>query len=448
MNSFLGAIRNGHLVLMLVSAAVLLFALSPNEVASLRQALTEATALRSVDYAGLPTSYIQVVGKVLLHNLVPGPTDSLRTGFAKNRWQSKSMRVDFPLLIYVPDDRTATLQEIYEFFSDASSTGMGVEPALLKQKLEWDPWKTVARTAIDGACVDDQHRWAPCRRIPSSAAVAAVVLSVTLARNEKEVIPLAPLPSVVEDAFSPDENVTVFLHHNDVKDGLLHVYWFDGPRTWSFVERVPLTVFYASSASMTSPATPQQWLRKFEPDNERIVFGNSKEKALLSELRLFWNDVSLKTPAQAVAYLQDRIDNSRQSISLFGLTVDQRVVLLVGPIAILIAALYLLSLLQMFVISLKMSELPNSSIESYPWVGLFSNPFSIVASTIAILILPPVASSLLVIEYWGGIGAASVTATAVTVVLVVVSLLTGRTLTELRPRFASATLSVSSGDSD
>lgn len=104
-------------------------------------------------------------------------------------------------------------------------------------------------------------------------------------------------------------------------------------------------------------------------------------------------------------------------------------------------------MLRIFIISLEQSALPSGPLESYPWVGLFSDRLSILASTVVFLLLPPGAALWLLWKFKDGTSPETLTAVAVTISLIVVSWLTRGALAELRPRFATAALSLKPDDS-
>jgi len=434
MNRFLGAIRNANLLQALISAAVLLFALSPNEAQSLKGAQSEAAALKSLDYTG----YLLYTERKLTRSGPEYDRDKLRQAFSRlTRWDVEHFSLSTAMHVYLPTD-TTTLAQIDAFFQTSGEWFADVLPESMDKEsiMDWSAW---ARQIVEeGICTSDESAAIPCKDIPPGTRLTNIAFSPDM--EPSMAINTGP------DSQTSLFNTQVYASGSPITravTGRLDATWM-GKNVWLFSKKVGVM----DSASERMPS-PMSWLTAGSNAELRQLTDNvGGQVVFLPELRNVWSNVSALTPQQAVTYLQGKLDNSRQSVTLFGLSVDQGLALVAGPIGILIASLYLLSLLHMLLIAFDRSRLADGAVESYPWVGLFSDSFSVAASVLAILILPPLAAGILVLRYSTGLGAETIVAVATTTFLVLVSWLTSRALRNLRLRFANATLSATEGEDE
>jgi hypothetical protein len=219
--------------------------------------------------------------------------------------------------------------------------------------------------------------------------------------------------------------------------------WEKNDTEWELVQPVALHDFPAQYA----PMRLRDWLNKDKTFAPLVPLVQGKVE-FLPDVQVFWPDVSLDTPEQAAALLQTRIESSRQPITLLGLTVDSRLALIVAPMSIAVASLYLLSLINMLLISMESQTVSGAPLRVYPWVGSFSDRLSLFVSVASMIVLPPVAASLLTLQYWSGGDVASAVAVTSTMCVIVLSCLLWRALRNLRQRFQGAVLPLTSDGAD
>jgi len=179
------------------------------------------------------------------------------------------------------------------------------------------------------------------------------------------------------------------------------------------------------------------WLQHDHPNLAANLFENH---TFLPWLQQYWIDVDARTPSEAERYLDDRIDRVRQPVNLFGLSVDQRAILVAGPLAILTASLYLLSLLHIFGIAVERDASLEHPPDAYPWVGLFNDAFSLGLAFVSIVLLAPGASIVLVMRHSYGAGWAGIAAILLSIGLIAVSYFTWQALSRIRSTFLTAKL--------
>lgn len=418
MNSFLNAIKTCHVALATASATILLFVFTPNDVAAFQSAQREAQLLATVDYNAYAAWGIH-----LAEPAQKGAKRDIQQSFSNvshNRWLGFS-NTPFewvPPFVPLPQHR-ATLQSLFDFFTQPSGIGLAM-PSQINDTPTDGAWYVVASEVFKtGVCTNLDRRYRrACRDVPPPIYI-----------NDIEF--LGP-----DMSFAP----TPFYSHAPEKNAKMTVILDGGPIS-GWYTRANVTLVAISLVKVK----PLTWLHA-QPRLGTALVGVSKgQDVFLPNLRNIWNDVFSLTPDEAVTSLQEKIEASRKAITLFGLSVDQRAVLLVGPLAVLAAALYMFLLLQSLLKDLNTA----APLQPYPWIGLLQGRVSIAASCISILILPVTASSLLVWRYFNGLNLSSLIAISATVALAAVSLLTWRALIVLRPRFTAAGLSITanvSGD--
>jgi hypothetical protein len=492
MEPFLGAIKNATLTLLLISSALFLFALSPNDYDALKDSFNEASALSALGKYDLTTrgQTVEALTEENTQEDVSGFQAALQSAFRKfSTWNTKSMVVSVPVALQgIPKD--ATVQQLYDALSYKPHLVFFHTSSWTESYTSRQTWKTATtldaflRSLINKAhCVLDLRVVVTCRDISRQASIDALVLTPRWKPNTfvdvtfpARALPLSAPGSSPEDVKQPltdgvglpsTSGYEVLLPislatptlgkrlgrfiRGYVRDGpgdeVLNIKWSLGPRSWWLIWPASQSywpIWHADEGRLID------WMGSAGTGSHASsVLANESAIDFLSGLRYQpdWENISSESPEKVSSDFESRLNSAgRASVSLFGMAVDQRIVLFAGPIAVLIASLYLLSLLRMFIISLDRSQLPKTSLKAYPWIGLFRDSLSNALSS-GLVVLPPVASALLVIKYhaWDP---ATVVAIILTIILIFVCVEIDRAVLKLRRLFAAAVLSPALGDND
>jgi len=138
----------------------------------------------------------------------------------------------------------------------------------------------------------------------------------------------------------------------------------------------------------------QNWLSNHQLLN-RLVDGQPKRgqfyaaESIFPQLRSVWSDVKDKTPEEAKGALSEK---AQRKVSFFGVEIDVRKVVVIGPPLVLLILWYLLCL----VLHLKRICKHNLHIlYTFPWLPLFAGKTARVLCAISIPVLPIVTLCLL-----------------------------------------------------
>lgn len=491
MDSFLGSIRNASLVLLVVCATVLLFAFSPNDHNSLTKARDEATNLRYLAESSLVTVYeLSLIDRLNREDTVyyKGVLQKAFAGFTD--WDTTPMFVTVPILIPPPP---TTLQDFQTYFTAKQAWGIVVPFAVagrylqlpqdygLPQTFGLPERLSGMREAIDTAnCIDvTTRKGVPCEDIVRMPGVtlSAFILRITAPQAKKALLMYTGGGSSTSLASPNIFSIWNTFHHdpiydgfNDVWSGRLTIMWIKGSHKWSLTETASLLNCLRNDAApsfvtwiQTQKAAYAEAGPSSQANQAAQLLAAGKSEALFTELRnQNWNNISLETPRDAEKYFEGRVDSSpTATISLFGLTVDQRVVLVAAPLAILVSALYLLSSIRMLIAGLDGlrpageqrrdescgrvgSEAPEGRLQLYPWFGLYNDRLSVAGSLATMVVFPPLASAVATDLYWAGWRLATVASVAISALVLVVSFFMLAALKGLRQRFARARLALTS----
>lgn len=135
------------------------------------------------------------------------------------------------------------------------------------------------------------------------------------------------------------------------------------------------------------------WLRTQKPGRELI---DARTESVFPHLKVFWERVNTLTEDQAMIFLQDELSaNGRGTLSFFGIPIERNVAVGVGP-ALCIAILLFLALhLRHF-----LGWVPRHVItKRYPWVALFGGPLGLTVTYGSVMLLPTVANLALLYRY-------------------------------------------------
>jgi hypothetical protein len=144
----------------------------------------------------------------------------------------------------------------------------------------------------------------------------------------------------------------------------------------------------------------KQWFLGQEQAKQLVgpIPGSREEyRILFPNLRPVWNEVLTATPDSALVLLEDKRKKAQQQVSFLGLTVDEGIVVVVGPIAVLLTTIYLL----VYVKHIRtLADRNREKLLQFGWVGLFPDRLSEALTYSSIVLLPLLANSMLLIRAW------------------------------------------------
>jgi hypothetical protein len=124
------------------------------------------------------------------------------------------------------------------------------------------------------------------------------------------------------------------------------------------------------------------------PDSERASGSRDYFRKLFPGLSALWSQVANLTPTQAAEQLSIKAMQSRQSLSIGGLTIDERMVAIAGPITVLSVAVYLLVNLIMLRSALSMTSTNSAEQLLFPWFCLHHDRLSRLLTWTTVGLLP------------------------------------------------------------
>lgn len=137
----------------------------------------------------------------------------------------------------------------------------------------------------------------------------------------------------------------------------------------------------------------------------------------LPHLDSVWYEIKDLTPDEAIVHLQKKIIDSRQTVNIGGLQIDERSVRTVLPTACLAISLFLLSnltILRQRSIEVKRDDTKAASLLDYPWVGIFGDRLSRALTWLTIFAFPVFVPPFLLLELSEGFDAICVIGILVT----------------------------------
>lgn len=162
----------------------------------------------------------------------------------------------------------------------------------------------------------------------------------------------------------------------------------DQPQT---IPNQPLYVIVTYSVVSESGHFSLEWL-KTDPFGQQLIDPRSGE--VFPHLKFFWERISTLTPEQATAFLQQQLESSQHgTLSFFGVPVERRLAVPAGPIVCFSILLFLCLHLRNFRSVGKGSD----SLNYFPWVPLFKfTPGALFVTYMTLLVLPVFANEELV----------------------------------------------------
>jgi hypothetical protein len=160
-------------------------------------------------------------------------------------------------------------------------------------------------------------------------------------------------------------------------------------------EQVPQSAYisFTYSPSSETGAFAMEWLHNDIFGKELI---DPKRGIVFPRLKIFWSQINQDTPDQTVVFLQEESEAStRGSVSFFGIPVERNLAIYAGPVACSSILLFLCLHLRHF----RSLGASRDAIKVFPWVPLFAGVWGISIAVLTILVLPTSANALLLIRF-------------------------------------------------
>jgi hypothetical protein len=347
-NALLGenvkALRLLHQVLMVVSAAVLAFALRPDPSNEYRSALDELSVLREVSFDGWTKFVANRYKGVEEQNekFVRGVIRDAGLPIAGHPELGQFLCAEQPPRVLMPESR---LVDFDAFLSGNRTIGVFRLGAVDRQYMVKHLKELVAprnsHPSISNMYVSQAAPGGDCRNLSGNTTTLYFQIN-----DQPQTIPNQPVYLIV---------------------------------TYSIV-------------SETGPFAAD-WLRTDTFGQELI---DPRSRQIFPHLKMFWERVSSLTPEQATAFLQGQLESTTHgTLSFFGIPVERSLAVSAGP-ALCCAILLFLCLHTQH---LRRLALGNAGVGNYPWVPLFRGPWGLVTSAASIAILPVAANVELIHRY-------------------------------------------------
>lgn len=182
------------------------------------------------------------------------------------------------------------------------------------------------------------------------------------------------------------------------------------------------------------------WLRSDENGKNLI---DARSGIVFPKLRPFWERVADMGADNAALFLQERIEaTTRGSLSLFGVSVDRDLILLAGPAALLALMLFFLLHLRQVNAPASWSKHEIESARDYPWIACFQDRLSGLTTYLCLIVLPIGASILLLFKHGESADSTTRWGAVLTLSLIVAGVLTTLAIQKFRKHFRDEQLRV------
>jgi hypothetical protein len=346
-NENLKAIKILHQLLMAVTAAILAFALRPDQSQEYKAALDEVAALKQLPYGGW-SNFVAERYKTEADQDVK---------FVRGLVRQASLRVKGSPNVGVPvfGDQMpypgSRLLDLDAFFSKAQRIGV----------LNFVPERQLV--------LEQLAKWKAARN--PQAAIIALNLSVNSGTQY------------------PDGSLMLdWLNRSPFATSSFPMYLVTD-------EQGIQPGFVSLSYTIRSETGPfaLEWLRK-DTFGQRIV--DAKTGVVFPRLKVFWHQINQDGPDQATVFLQEELAaNTRGTLSFFGIPVERSLAVSAGPVVTLCILLFMALHLMHF-----RSLPPDKEVtRKYPWVALFRSWVAGIATYVSLLALPALADAALIYRY-------------------------------------------------
>lgn len=363
------SVRGTHTVLIGVAAALLAFAISPNDSDRYARAKAELDVVRSLPFAQFPDFVNPDEERSSSREAL---IDTLKGSGVPYKIEPQLIYRQ-PLYISGLPDNSATLHEIREFFQHNSMITL-VES------------QTNEGYALSGAvqrgnftCESDA-REVPCKRIPSGYSL----VEVRITRSDG-----------AHPLYSTGKGVECWRRMPQSFEGTIEFKFsavsYDAvPDMIKASAPINLALLLVGNQNEN---TDRLWLRTL-PKPYSSLIGGDTHLSLFPALSVVWDEVSHDTPDEAAIFLDEKISKSQRTISMLGMSIDERTAAVAGTWALLLLSAYLLA--EVRNLNLLFSRYPVRDLALLVWPCLSLDWLSLLATLVSICLLPIAASISLI----------------------------------------------------
>lgn len=389
MNEYITNVRSIHVLLMVLTGAIAAFCVSPQDSMTYLSASYEARFLEELKYTDFKNKF-----KGLSELWSKEYASKLRGKFAiapYNLDVSKEFKYQSPILVVWPDNgaKIIDIKNILE--KDAGIVylvpNLDYLSNMFDDYLDDVDW-------LDG-CLGDRNKVVSCS-VPRKQ--GAVLLGIRVVKSEvynsiRGVVnrvnsKLSDFEMVVELELD-GEKVDYLVRDVAYVTGRLeseeyHFYdWIDDLRSKD--HRLP---HQKSLGRTIRNSAIKAYLMALEITGFEMGWKYIRWSDYFPELDRLIEQVGTMTPTEAADFLREKSEGSKQSVSVFGQGMDERVVYWVGPLLIMGVMLYMLSAIKASIVVAGTKEARSKVLS--PWVGLSSDYISKSITVGTILIFPSV----------------------------------------------------------
>ncbi len=341
----LKAIKVLHQVLMAVTAAILAFALRSDMSQQYRDALNEIAGLRQISLGGW-SNYVAQRYKSETKDNETFILGTIRQAGVNLRGNPS---VEFPVFAEQVPPLDSPLLNLDTFFSKSQTIGvmkLGGRKSLLDQLSTW----AKARTPRGPIIAVNPSMTSGGVQYPSGS----------------------PMVNWVSRSQPTTSSVPIYL----VTD-----------QPGGQAEYINLTYSIQSNTGRYA----LDWLKN-DTFGQHLV--DAKSGTVFPHLKPFWHQINQDNVEQAAVFLQEQLEaNSRGTLLFFGIPVERSLAILAGPFLSFSVLIFLGMHLRHF------RSLTPEVARTYPWVALFQNPLSTIATYLTLLVLPLLANAALLYRY-------------------------------------------------
>jgi hypothetical protein len=369
---FLDAIRTTHLLLIVVSAAVLFFALSPRDSELYGLAKAEIDSLQKVQFEG----YLKSVAPTA-QSAIERRADSLKIVLSREQRDFKvspSLGSQGQLVTAWPDD-SSKLKDILAFFEGPNE--ISVPNYVIDAQLLPSLRSAVAKYNSQKCVQAFTEKPVPCGKITKDFRLELVDVEIVKHPDVTITIPIR------REKYTFDLEIPVYkdfpLPHTCKIDFIFTRD--DEKETAIATEAIACQTQLAVKGNLAldwikrTPTQASALLTTVQPGTVEILFHS----------RAVWDQISGMTRAEAARFLGDKVRSSRQTVSVGGLSLDERLVTLLAPPLLVAIEVYLLAQIIMLRTALNRRLI---KMQAYPWVGMFDGTLPFAISVFTTVLLP------------------------------------------------------------
>jgi len=412
MNEFLTTLRSTHLLLIAVSLALAAFALSPRDAELYHAAQLEAESLTKVDFDRF-VAYVMLAQRDIEEEYVAEVRESL-TDVTDDLHIVVNDNLDADLFLHAwSPNNGESISRIREFVDDFKFSLLAIKIPHGKYG-----WETIFGKPAGGKSVPciisnrpvfeiDRKTIEKCAPLRDGGRLVNIeTLEITPAPSDREILSHGA-ESYKEKVKGEFAQVFSIENNGQVVDFLKTYRSYreveTQPKNFACVflmDQMDVSKKYVSrQGSGATYESPWQISMKqiksspcYDDDVNFLEDSLSKQpnrfRRLFPHLHELWSQVASLSPGQAANQLSVKAMQSRQTLSIGGLSVDERLVSVAGPGAVLSVSAYLLVNLVMLRSARRSTHPSAREPLLYPWFCLHNDRLSRMLTLLTVVVIP------------------------------------------------------------